>query len=66
MNPLKKINGNFSELISNEAGIPRQDASAKKVQTAHRIWKKKAKIKKVEYQDRTARYWEKMSACPNL
>lgn len=66
MNPLKKIKGEFSELISNEAGIPSNAPSSAEVRKALRVWKKEAKRPRVDLNNREASYWEKMSACANL
>jgi len=65
MKDLKKINGEFSELIPNKAGILSKTEDAKEVRDAHQLWKqesKKTKAKKTVQ----ASYWQNASACSAL
>ena len=65
MNNLKKINGEFSKLIPNKAGIPSKTEDATEIREAHQLWKQestKTKVKKTAQ----ASYWQNASACSAL
>ena len=61
----KKINGEFSEIILNQAGIPSKTEDAKKVREAHQMWKQESKKTRAK-KTIQANYWQNASACAAL
>ena len=59
MEKLDKIDGEFSEPILNEAGIPSKSEDSRKVQNAHKTWKEAVKERRCENAAHLS-YWQKI------
>ena len=57
-----EIEGEFSDLIPNPAGIPGKREDSAKIRNGHSQWKKKATMRSCSKPSALS-YWERASAC---